>query len=225
MPSARSFTLIELLVVVAIIAILCALLLPSLKAAKDAAKRIACVGNLRQVSAADNCYAMDFNMVVPTAAVAMNSTTYGWSRFICGDSFLGTPNYLPSTKALLCPSQPPEKYSSQFQTYGKLYSYWGGTVSGIALSSWCSGCYMYLKRLKSPSQVCLFADCVRSTTGNQMYYFETFRFLENNGIHIRHSLKANLVYVDGHAGLASPRVLKDIGISAYVDPSLNQVTQ
>ena len=52
----KAFTLIELLVVIAIIAILAALLLPALKNARDSAKSVVCVNNLRQLSLAFQQY-------------------------------------------------------------------------------------------------------------------------------------------------------------------------
>ncbi|MEI6421316.1 MAG: prepilin-type N-terminal cleavage/methylation domain-containing protein [Lentisphaerota bacterium] len=61
----KGFTLIELLIVIAIIAILAAMLLPALKNAKDYAKRILCVNNLKSNGTAISFYTDDFNGFYP----------------------------------------------------------------------------------------------------------------------------------------------------------------
>ena len=89
---AGAFTLIELLVVIAIIAILAAMLLPVLGRAKETAKRIACLNNLRQLSLAAHMYVDDNQGTYPP-----RSETDRWP-----DKFYD--NYGKNLKLLLCPN-------------------------------------------------------------------------------------------------------------------------
>ena len=104
MENGRSFTLIELLVVIAIIAILASMLLPALNQAREKAKSISCLNNLKQIGQSLKMYQGDYDDFYPYAYTANGKDDYCWS-YILYDG------YLPSAGVYKCPSDLTERAS------------------------------------------------------------------------------------------------------------------
>jgi prepilin-type N-terminal cleavage/methylation domain-containing protein len=97
----RAFTLIELLVVIGIIAILAGILLPTLGLAKQKAKRIHCLNNLKELTCAMHLFVNDNDRYPWRVPVASGGSE---TRTNVADTFKALRTELALTRILVCPT-------------------------------------------------------------------------------------------------------------------------
>jgi prepilin-type processing-associated H-X9-DG protein/prepilin-type N-terminal cleavage/methylation domain-containing protein len=196
----RDFTLIELLVVIAIIAILAAMLLPALSQAREKARSISCVNNLKQLALGAIMYAGDNQEFLP--GVDMRAGT-GTPSYFSSPIASGAPssfnyhssygywnswpgyvyNYVSSADVFRCPS-------TTYTCYGIAY----GMPYGCAASS-AGIIFQYPRKegtIKNPARCLMISE--KGAGGGHMYILQNQYYCMRDD----HSNGGNIAFADGH---------------------------
>ncbi|MEI3037745.1 MAG: prepilin-type N-terminal cleavage/methylation domain-containing protein [Victivallales bacterium] len=238
----KQFTLTELLIVIAIIAVLVCILLPALGKARDKARALSCVNNLKQCGLAVSSYAGDYDGYVVVRQYETWGYANNWAYFMYSQKYLPVdPTFCPMLAAKR------DVYVNNIQSnWSRCYGIWDIAVGnyvgdqgwswnwygmrariGEILFAHNSSCkYWVLHKAKASSQTLILADAaLRGSDGSMksLAFWQsqgTVSTSGSGGVYTLHGGRANSLYLDGHVSANSAATLaRGIQVIKY---TLNQ---
>lgn len=196
----KVFSLVELLVVIAIIALLCALLFPALKKAKDQAIAVNCKSNLKQMGLSLSSYAADYQGWFPKVFNAPMT----WVATLTKDRYVPVRDTTKVENTILrCPGGLKNSAVQNYWTYGMNIK----NCDGGILHAWKIDTRVHCDRTvwswtnPKPSDFLLLTDSILSvdpglgpqSIGNQFY---VVGYHDGYDISLRHQRRANALFGD-----------------------------
>lgn len=208
----RVFTLIELLVVIAIIAILASMLLPALNQAREKAKSITCVNNLKQCMLSQLSYVNDYDEYFPIPYLGtsyMEESYVSWGKLLEKLKFF--PGGLQNSKkrgVYNCPS------AASYNTTSSRWNVSYGQVYARKITDPPSYSFVRMSQIKYSTRRVWLGDTFSGGTkapyymlgGNIDFFPEGYYSAGSvTALHALHGGQANAAYIDGHAASKFPQ--------------------